>query len=159
MRKYQPIIDYYNQVSNILKDYLPRVPGVQLTEGKTYYGSYWSNKEKAVLSLSVIHCYPINHNELIDTICHELAHVIYPKHNRLHTAATKHFVSIVNEHWQADNQHQHRLYGGVVIMLDKDSHLPVTEEMKDEAMRALMEIVWEMIESGELPEFEVREAG
>lgn len=48
---------------------------------------------------------------------------------------------------------------GVVIVLDKDSYMPITEEMIEKANRELAKIVYEMMQAGELPELEVKEAG
>lgn len=99
MSKYQLLIDYYYHIADILRDRLPHIPNVQLTYGKTYYGSYWKKDGRSAVSLSVVRCWPIDRDEVVDTICHELAHTIWPEHNQLHTAATKHFIALVNQVW------------------------------------------------------------
>jgi predicted SprT family Zn-dependent metalloprotease len=95
--KYQELITYYNKITEILKDRLPFVPALQLSNATTYYGSYWRKGSKSSITLSTKTCYPVDHDELIDTVSHELAHTIFPVHNKLHETATKHFVDIVNQ--------------------------------------------------------------
>lgn len=97
--KYQELIDYYNRIADILRDRLPFVPGLQLSNAKTYYGSYWRKGDRSAITLSYVTCYPVDHDELVDTISHEMGHTIFPTHGKLHTAVTKHFVMLVNENW------------------------------------------------------------
>lgn len=97
--KYQELIDYYNRIAEILRDRLPFVPGLQLSNAKTYYGSYWRKEDRSTLTLSYITCYPINHEELIDIITHELAHLYHYEHGRQHDVVKEHFKEIVNRRW------------------------------------------------------------
>lgn len=109
MRKYQPLIDYYGRITEILKYFLPHIPSMQVTNAKTYYGSYWRKDNRSSIALSALRLLPVDHEELIDTICHELAHTIFPNHSQMHEVATKHFVSVVNKEWAAKNVHQSEL--------------------------------------------------
>lgn len=95
--KYQILITYYNKIAEILKDRLPFIPALQLSNAKTYYGSYWKKGDRSSITLSTKTCYPVDHDELVDTVCHELAHAIFCNHGKSHTTTTEHFVNIVNE--------------------------------------------------------------
>lgn len=105
MTKYQPLIDYYYKAARILRDRLPDIPALQLTEGKTYYGSYRKKDGVSSISLSIKTCWPIDHDELIDTISHELAHSIFYEHGKPHETVTNHFVNILNQHWECELVH------------------------------------------------------
>lgn len=99
--KYQPLIDYYYRAAAILRDRLPYIPAVQLSEGKTYYGSAWRHDGKVrAITLSTVRCWPIDHKELIDTIAHELAHIIHYDHGPQHDTVTRWFKKILMDNWR-----------------------------------------------------------
>lgn len=103
--KYQPLIDYYYKSVAILKSRLPYVPCLWLSEGESYYGSaYRRSGEKVVhsISLSTKRCWPIDHEELIDTIAHELSHTIYYEHGPEHDAITNWFKTILLDNWHKE---------------------------------------------------------
>lgn len=87
----------------ILKDYLPIRPKVQLTQAKTYYGNCYTESlndkiDKAVIRLSrwnhIDQLWLMDHEdhiEIIDTICHELAHLLCFEHCKEHTELTAAF--------------------------------------------------------------------
>jgi hypothetical protein len=103
-RKYQDLIDYYYRAAEILRDRLPYAPpALFLTQGTTYYGAAYSDRRTGrirAISLSEKRCWPIDHDELINTICHEIAHMFCFDHTRQHQVITDHFTTIVNENWK-----------------------------------------------------------
>lgn len=95
---------YYYASAECLREYLPCIPVLKLTNAKTYYGKiYEENGEFKAIALSKwnLDCGPINWwdkediDELIDTICHEFAHMLCWGHGDEHTKITKEFVNIV----------------------------------------------------------------
>lgn len=80
---------YYIYISEILKEDLPFIPKLEITYAKGYYGRYVGSKK-------IIRVSTWNHIdsewlmdeedrlEIIDTICHELAHIFCNGHENDH---------------------------------------------------------------------------
>ena len=97
---------YYLYCADILKEHLPYIPEVILTNAKTYYGQAYRNREDGIVFRISISKF--NHidsewlldkedrDDIIDTICHELAHILVWEHNDLHKQFTENFVKLVN---------------------------------------------------------------
>jgi len=99
------LTDYYYICADILKDYLPCIPKLKLTNAKGYYGQiqYDGNNEFTIrLSKWNLDCGKRKYwddediDELIDTICHEFAHILYWKHGTKHTDTTNQMRNFVN---------------------------------------------------------------
>lgn len=95
---------YYYVSAGYLKEYLPCIPKLKLSNAKGYYGQieHNGNNEFTIrLSKWNLDCGPIHWwdeediNELIDTICHEFAHLLFWEHGENHTKATKEFTKVV----------------------------------------------------------------
>ncbi len=95
---------YYYISAQYLKEYLPCIPELKITNAKTYYGKiYVSNGEYKAIALSKwnLDCGPIewwddeDFDELIDTICHEFAHMFFWKHGEDHSKLTESFKTVV----------------------------------------------------------------
>lgn len=98
--KYAQLIDYYFKAAFILKDKLPTIPCVWLSDATSYYGSaYRKNGKVHSIALSVKTCWPIKHEELLNTLAHELAHVVCFDHCEEHTNLTERFELMLTENW------------------------------------------------------------
>lgn len=101
--KYQELIDYYRKAIDILQDSLPyEAPALSLSRAKSYYGSAHRNRDTGridSIQLSEVTCWPVEHRELLNTISHEIGHMIFFKHNSGHAAITRHFEQILLENW------------------------------------------------------------
>ena len=95
---------YYYIAADILKEYLPSIPEFKLSNAKGYYGQieYKGNDEFLIrLSKWNLDCGPIHWwdeediHELVETICHEFAHIIYWEHGKEHTELTEVFTRFV----------------------------------------------------------------
>jgi len=101
----------------ILKDWLPIRPEVQITEAKTYAGrciveriKYQNRIVKATIRLSS-YCHMDvlqlmsyeDHINIIDTICHELAHLRIMKHCKQHTEMTELFKELIIAYFEELN--------------------------------------------------------
>lgn len=86
---------YYYKCADILKDYLPYIPQIQLTNAKGYMGQIVKKSDTIVIRLSKwnLDCGRFWEQEdiieLIDTICHEFAHMFFWEHGEDHTKMTK----------------------------------------------------------------------
>jgi hypothetical protein len=111
------ITKYYNYACYLLKDILPYIPVLKLTNAKRYCGQLDTRGNYPIIRIS-----KWNHvdalwlmdiqdrDEIIDTICHELAHTIVSGHNERHERATKLFMTIV-----LNNLKLLELDGGVAV--------------------------------------------
>jgi hypothetical protein len=93
---------YYHDACCILKDFLPFIPELQLTNAKTYCGRIELRNGKQIIRLSKWNHVDAlwlmddeDHIEIIDTICHELAHTIEMKHCKWHDEVTQAFKKVV----------------------------------------------------------------
>lgn len=95
---------YYYISAHYLKEYLPCIPELKLTDAKTYYGKiYIRDNEYKTIALSKwnLDCGPAkwwdneDFEELIDTICHEFAHMYYWEHGENHAKIKEAFKVIV----------------------------------------------------------------
>jgi hypothetical protein len=75
---------YYYTCVDILKDHLPTIPELKLTNAKGYDGKIkYENGEYTVylskfnLFVSDFHINQEDINEIVDTICHEFAHMFF----------------------------------------------------------------------------------
>jgi hypothetical protein len=98
----------------ILKDCLPIIPVVQITEAKTYAGRCIVEKiksqnriVKATIRLSSychmdVPCLMTyeDHLDIIDTIAHELAHVFIISHCKEHTELTNDFKNLIIKYFE-----------------------------------------------------------
>lgn len=112
---------YYRMACYLLKDFLPCVPELKLTNAKSYMGQCDKRGAYPVIRIS-----RWNHVdsewladkedlvEIIDTICHELAHLISMRHDELHKRATKAFKTIVLTKLEIMELEQ-RFDGGVAV--------------------------------------------
>lgn len=88
------LTDYYYICANILRDYLSIIPKLQLTDAKTYYGRICVTTNSVTIRLSRWNldcgCFweEDDYNELIDTICHEFAHLYFWEHGKEHDETT-----------------------------------------------------------------------
>ena len=96
------ITKYYNYACCLLEDFIPYVPELRLTNAKKYCGQFDKRGQYPVIRISkwnhVDEMWLMDnedHLEIIDTICHELAHTIEMKHTDFHEKATKAFKKIV----------------------------------------------------------------
>lgn len=98
------ITKYYNYSAKVLDEYLPMIPEVKLTEAKSYYGKITRRNGKFTrISLSKWcldagspHMWDKDdYEDLIDTICHEFAHMFYWEHGDNHTNLTEKFKALV----------------------------------------------------------------
>jgi len=94
------ITKYYRMACLWLKDFIPYTPDLKLTNAKSYMGQL--DIKNQVIYISKFHHVDVlwlmdseDRCEIIDTICHELAHTIVPRHDDLHERATKAFMTIV----------------------------------------------------------------
>lgn len=96
--------DYYYTIANILKDYVPTIPELKITNAKTYMGKInFIDGEFKTISLSKWNLYVSDWlidqediAEIIDTICHEFAHMYYWEHSKDHEEATETMKRVVN---------------------------------------------------------------
>lgn len=95
---------YYYKSANILKEYLPCIPELKLTNAKGYYGKIHckSNNEFTIkLSKFNLDCGPIEWwdkedvEELIDTISHEFAHMSFWDHGENHSELTNAYKTMI----------------------------------------------------------------
>jgi predicted SprT family Zn-dependent metalloprotease len=100
----------------ILQDCLPNkiVPEIQITQAKTYAGrcvvkriGYKNTMVKAVIRLSSYNHMDVpclmdynDHIEIIDTIAHELAHVVVMPHCKEHSEVTQDFKELVISYFE-----------------------------------------------------------
>jgi predicted SprT family Zn-dependent metalloprotease len=98
----------------ILKDCLPVIPEVQITEAKKYAGrcivkriKYQNRIVKATIRLSSFNHMDVpclmsyeDHIEIIDTIAHELAHIFIISHCKEHTELTNDFKNLIIEYFE-----------------------------------------------------------
>ncbi|MGE5438136.1 MAG: SprT-like domain-containing protein [Syntrophothermus sp.] len=96
---------YYDYSCEILKEHLPCIPEMRYSTAKKYYGKISRrNNNKYIIYLSKFnHLYKNDwlfdkeeQEEIINTVCHELAHLIFWEHGKNHTKVTKLFSKIVN---------------------------------------------------------------
>lgn len=89
---------YYIISTDILKEHLPTIPELKLTNAKGYYGKIHRENGKVkyiALSKYNLDCGRIDWwedediDDLINTICHELAHMLFWDHSTEHTETTK----------------------------------------------------------------------
>ncbi|MCT4584093.1 MAG: hypothetical protein N4A54_04125 [Peptostreptococcaceae bacterium] len=111
------ITAYYYACADYLKEYLPCIPKLKLTNAKTYYGRiYIKNGEFESIALSKwnLDC---GRSEwwdkedidiLIETICHEFAHMSIWEHGKDHDELTRLFIILAKSRieLQALNEHQ-----------------------------------------------------
>jgi len=105
MDKQTELRGYYNLLADILK--LPYVPELIITEVEAYIGkSYRTNRVIKQIELSAYHLWSGNYatrarkevtEELIETICHEFAHIKYFEHGKAHTDLTQNYIVIINK--------------------------------------------------------------
>lgn len=100
---------YYYKSAEILKEYLPCIPKLQLTYAKGYYGEIQIDNSNCIIRLSRHNLYVSDWlrdnddiDELIDTICHEFAHLLFWNHNEEHAKTTKAFVNLVKCHLEIE---------------------------------------------------------
>lgn len=97
---------YYHVSYDILKEYLPYKPELKLTNAKSYYGRiYYNRGENGTIHLSKFNLYvrpewieEEDIEEIIDTICHEFAHIHFRRgHSEDHQKLTLIFKEMVIE--------------------------------------------------------------
>lgn len=95
---------YYYKSAHILKEYLPCIPELKLTNAKTYCGRiYKSGGRFRAIALSKwnLDCGPISWwdkediEELIDTIAHEFAHMTFWEHGERHSELTNAYKEVI----------------------------------------------------------------
>jgi len=103
----------YNLSTKYLTEYLPNIPELKITNAITYNGRAYKNiktnivhtvalsKHNLYISPSFIEEEDVNN--IIETICHELAHVLYFDHSEKHKELTESFYKIVNLCLKIDN--------------------------------------------------------
>jgi predicted SprT family Zn-dependent metalloprotease len=100
----------------ILQDCMPNkiIPKVEITQAKSYAGrcvvkriSYKNMMVKATIRLSSFNHMDVpslmsyeDHIEIIDTICHELAHVVVMPHCKEHSELTEDFKSLIISYFE-----------------------------------------------------------
>lgn len=98
------ITKYYNYSANILKEFLPSIPKLKLSDAKSYFGKITKQgDEYTYIALSKYNLDCGNWNwwddediiELIDTISHEFAHMFYWDHDDKHKELTDKFNKII----------------------------------------------------------------
>jgi hypothetical protein len=98
----QIIRAYYAAAAYILRKHMPYIPKLKLTNAKKYYGQIWHTETGYRVDLSSWNL-AVNSNlidrddigEIIDTICHEFAHMTHWEHGKDHdelTAAYQRYV-------------------------------------------------------------------
>ncbi len=94
---------YYYISAQYLKECLPYIPELKITNAKTYYGKIYVSNGKYIIALSKwnLDCGRIEwwDNEdfdlLIETICHEFAHMFFWNHGEDHSRLTEDFKTLV----------------------------------------------------------------
>lgn len=84
----------------LLKDFIPYTPDLKLTNAKSYMGRI--NIKNQVIRISKFHHIDAlwsmdneDRYEIINTICHELAHTIIFQRDNLHRRLTKAFMTMI----------------------------------------------------------------
>ena len=116
MRKQTYLQDYYNYCYDCLKIYLPKKPLLRVTNARSYMGQLETRNYPAInlkaycIKLSKFRLY-VNESlrdasddeDVINTICHELAHMVYNDHGQQHKDLTLKFEDIVLENLKHNN--------------------------------------------------------
>jgi predicted SprT family Zn-dependent metalloprotease len=94
---------YYHISYDILKEHLPFKPELKLTNAKGYYGKIIMENGNAEIILSKwnleVSEYLIEEediDEIIETICHEFAHMFFICHDEDHAELTNAFKTVVS---------------------------------------------------------------
>jgi hypothetical protein len=104
MAKPSLITMYYHISFDYLKDFLPNKPKLELTPVKKYCGQICFDEKGNAFKIKISTWNHINGGwlmdreeleEIIDTICHEFAHMIERKHGENHEYITRTFKNIV----------------------------------------------------------------
>jgi len=92
----------YNYISKKLFDnkHIETIPTLEITNAKTYMGKIDRNRTSQKylkVKISRLHCDEENHIEIINTICHEFAHMEYWEHGEEHTKLINNYMLIISE--------------------------------------------------------------
>lgn len=100
---------YYYKSAEILKEHLPCIPKLQLTYGKSYYGRIQVSTDNIIIRLSRHNLFVSEWlrdqediDELLDTICHEFAHLLFWNHDEDHKETTQLFLTLVKSNLEIE---------------------------------------------------------
>jgi len=95
---------YYKTCCYILRQHIPTMPELKITESKKYRGQI-EKRQNEFKCIRLSKHYLLNDDkfgideeereEIIEVICHELAHMLFWDHSEDHTEATKLFKTVV----------------------------------------------------------------